>query len=585
MTTFADFGLKPEILKGIAELGYETPTPIQAKVIPQVLDNRSDIVGLAQTGTGKTAAFGLPLLQWTDTSLRTPSSLILAPTRELCVQIAKDIESYSKYMGKLKVLPVYGGTSITNQIRDLRNGVHILVATPGRLIDLIERKAADLSAIEIVVLDEADEMLNMGFIDDINIILSSCPNDRTTMLFSATMPREIQRLASKYMNNPVEISSGDRNASTNQVEHHYYYIRERDRYLALKRIVDYYPGIYGIVFCKTKLDTQRVADKLMEDGYDAEPLHGDLSQQQRDRVMDKFRHKNVSLLVATDVAARGIDVDSLTHVINYNLPDESETYTHRSGRTGRAGKTGISLVLVNTKERSKIRQIENVIKKKFEKKLIPEGSEICRVQLFNLIDKIEKTEAMDNDIEPFLPEIFARFENFSREDLIRKIVAEEFHRFLIYYQNSASLNVPEGSDRDSGRDSDRGGDRRDRGSRGRDGDRGGDRGGRNDRGGDRVGDRGPRSGGYKGGNDGDNFARLFINCGKMDELNPQRLMGIVNDAGNGQRVQFGRIEILDKFSFFEIEKSAERNVLDSLNKFEWKNRRIKAEPSEKRGRR
>jgi ATP-dependent RNA helicase DeaD len=577
MTTFQEFGLKPEILKGIAELGYENPTPIQAKVIPQVLDNRSDIVGLAQTGTGKTAAFGLPLLQWTDTTLRTPSSLVLAPTRELCVQIAKDIESYAKYMGKLKVLPVYGGTSITNQIRDLKNGVHILVATPGRLIDLIERKAADLSAIEIVVLDEADEMLNMGFIDDINIILASCPSDRTTMLFSATMPREIQRLASKYMNNPVEIAAGDKNASTNQVEHHYYYIRERDRYLALKRIVDYYPGIYGIVFCKTKLDTQRVADKLMEDGYDAEPLHGDLSQQQRDRVMDKFRNKNVSLLVATDVAARGIDVDSLTHVINYNLPDETETYTHRSGRTGRAGKTGISLVLVNTKERSKIKQIENSIKKKFEKKLIPEGSEICRVQLFNLIEKIEKTDAMDNEIEPFLPEIFARFENFSREDLIRKIVAEEFHRFLIYYQNSASLNVPEGSDRDSGRDGDRR-DRGDRGSRGRDGDR--------DRG--RDSDRGSSSrsaGGYRGGNDGDSFSRLFINCGKMDELNPQRLMGIVNDAGNGKRVQFGRIEILDKFSFFEIEKSAERMVLDSLNKFEWKNRRIKAEPSEKRGRR
>ncbi len=569
MTTFTDFGLKPEILQGISELGYETPTPIQAKVIPQVLDNRSDIVGLAQTGTGKTAAFGLPLLQWTDTSKRTPTSLVLAPTRELCVQIAKDIESYAKYMGKLKVLAVYGGTSITNQIRDLKNGVHILVATPGRLIDLIERRAADLSAVEIVVLDEADEMLNMGFIDDINTILSSCPNDRTTMLFSATMPREIQRLANKYMNNPVEIAAGDRNASTNQVEHHYYYIRERDRYLALKRIVDYYPGIYGIVFCKTKLDTQRIADKLMEDGYDAEPLHGDLSQQQRDRVMDKFRNKNVSILVATDVAARGIDVDSLTHVINYNLPDETETYTHRSGRTGRAGKTGISLVLVNTKERSKIRQIENNIKKKFEKKLIPEGSEICKVQLFNLIDKIESTEAKDADIEPFLPEIFARFENFSREDLIRKIVSEEFHRFLVYYQNSASLNVPEGSDKDFGRDSDRG-DRRSRGSKGRDGERGSDRG---------------RTSSYKGGNDGDNFARLFINCGKMDELNPQRLMGIVNDAGNGKRVQFGRIEILDKFSFFEIEKSAQHSVLDSLNKFEWKNRRIKAEPSEKRGRR
>jgi len=452
--------------------------------------------------------------------------------------------------------------------------VHILVATPGRLIDLVERRAADLSKIEIVVLDEADEMLNMGFIDDINIILASCPADRTTMLFSATMPREIQRLASKYMNTPVEIAAGDKNASTNQVEHHYYYIRERDRYLALKRIVDYYPGVYGIVFCKTKLDTQRVADKLMEDGYDAEPLHGDLSQQQRDRVMDKFRNKNVSLLVATDVAARGIDVDSLTHVINYNLPDETETYTHRSGRTGRAGKTGISLVLVNTKERSRIRQIENSIKKKFEKKLIPEGSEICRVQLFNLIDKIEKTEAMDTEIEPFLPEIFARFESFSREDLIRKIVAEEFHRFLIYYANSASLNVPEGSDRDFGRDGDRG-DRRDRG-----GDRG-DRSGRGRDGGrESVGSRrsGPRG-------DSESFARLFINCGKMDELNPQRLMGIVNDAGNGKRVQFGKIEILDKFSFFEVEKSSEKMILESLNRFEWKNRRIKAEPSEKRGQR
>ncbi|MCB9252263.1 MAG: DEAD/DEAH box helicase [Flavobacteriales bacterium] len=560
MTKFSDFGLRAEVLKGIGDLGFVTPTPIQEKVIPEIINNRRDIVGLAQTGTGKTAAFGLPLLEWADPSSRTPTSLVLAPTRELCVQIAKDLASYAKYLGKLKVLPVYGGTSITNQIRDLKNGVQILVATPGRLIDLVERRAANLSGVEIVVLDEADEMLNMGFIDDINTILSSCPSGRTTMLFSATMPREIQKLAGRYMNNPLEIAAGDKNASTSQVEHHYYYIREKDRYLALKRIVDFYPGVYGIVFCKTKMDTQRVADKLMEDGYDAEPLHGDLSQQQRDRVMDKFRNKNVSLLVATDVAARGIDVNNLSHVINYNLPDDIETYTHRSGRTGRAGRTGISLVLVNTKERGKIRQIENQIKQKFEKKLIPEGAEICRVQLFNLIDKIEKTEASDSDIEPFLPEIFARFESFSREDLIRKIVSEEFHRFLIYYQNSASLNVPEGSDKDFGRD-----DRRERGGRSKGRDRG----------------FGGSKKGYR--NDSENYSRLFINCGKMDELNPQRLMGIVNDAAKGKRVQFGKIEILDKFSFFEVERNAQKGVLESLNKFEWNNRRIKVEPSERRG--
>ncbi|MCC6722593.1 MAG: DEAD/DEAH box helicase [Bacteroidia bacterium] len=556
MTNFKEFGLKPEILKGITELGFQNPTPIQAKVIPEVLDNRKDIVGLAQTGTGKTAAFGLPLLEWTNTKIKTPTSLVLAPTRELCMQIAKDIENYSKYLKNIKTLAVYGGTSITNQIRELKNGVNILIATPGRLIDLVERKAANLSAIEILVLDEADEMLNMGFIDDINLILSSCPPDRTTMLFSATMPREIQKIARKYMNEPIEISVGEKNVSSEQVEHHYYFIREKDRYLALKRIADFYPGVYGIIFCKTKIDTQKVADKLIEDGYNAEPLHGDLSQQQRDRVMDKFRNKNLNLLVATDVAARGIDVDSLTHVINYNLPDESETYTHRSGRTGRAGKTGISIVLVNSKEKPKIKTIENLIKKKFEKKLIPEGSEICKVQLFNLIDKIEHTESNDGDIEPFLPEIFERFKNISREELIRKVVSEEFHRFLIYYKNSSSLNVPEHSE---GYD---------------------DRGGNRNR---RENDRNRSRNSYK--NDDEDFDRLFINCGKIDELNPQRLMGIVNECSNGKRIQFGRIEILDKFSFFEIEKSKSKQILDKINRFEWRNRKLKVEPASARKRR
>lgn len=565
MTNFKEFGLKPEILKGIEEMGFINPTPIQAKVIPEVLQNRRDIVGLAQTGTGKTAAFGLPLLEWTDPKIKTPTSLVLAPTRELCMQIAKDIENYAKYLRNVKSLAVYGGTSISNQIRELKQGVNILIATPGRLLDLIDRKAVNLSAVEILVLDEADEMLNMGFIDAINLILASCPADRTTMLFSATMPREIQKIARKYMNDPVEIAVGEKNVSSEQVEHHYYYIREKDRYLALKRIVDFYPGVYGIIFCKTKIDTQKVADKLIEDGYNAEPLHGDLSQQQRDRVMEKFRNKNLNLLVATDVAARGIDVDSLTHVINYNLPDESETYTHRSGRTGRAGKTGISIVLVNSKEKPKIKSIENLIKKKFEKKLIPEGSEICKVQLFNLIDKIEQTETADEDIEQFLPEIFERFKSITREDLIRKIVSEEFHRFLVYYKNSSSLNVPEEShsfsdDRRGGRDRDRD---RDRDRRGNDRNRG-------------------RSYGRQ---DDDDFERLFINCGKMDELNPQRLMGIVNECCSGKRVQFGKIEILDKFSFFEIDKPALKTVLDKINRFDWKNRRLKVEPASARKRR
>lgn len=557
MTTFNNFGLKSEILKGITELGFQTPTPIQARVIPEVLENRKDIVGLAQTGTGKTAAFGLPLLEWTDTKIKTPTSLVLAPTRELCMQIAKDIENYAKYLKNIKTLAVYGGTSISNQIRELKNGVNILIATPGRLIDLIERKAANLSAIEILVLDEADEMLNMGFIDDINLILSSCPPDRTTMLFSATMPREIQKIARKYMNDPVEIAVGEKNVSSEQVEHHYYFIREKDRYLALKRVVDFYPGVYGIIFCKTKIDTQKVADKLIEDGYSAEPLHGDLSQQQRDRVMDKFRNKNVNLLVATDVAARGIDVESLSHVINYNLPDESETYTHRSGRTGRAGKTGISIVLVNSKEKPKIKIIENLIKKKFEKKLIPEGSEICKVQLFNLIDKIEQTETKDVDIEPFLPEIFERFKNISREDLIRKVVSEEFHRFLVYYKNSSSLNVPEGSEHYA--------DERKFGRNRRDNDR--------------------NRGRFQNRYDDDEFERFFINCGKIDELNPQRLMGIVNECSGGKRVQFGKIEILDKFSFFEIEKSKSKAILDKINRIDWKNRRLKVEPASARKRR
>ena len=443
MITFEELGVAPQYIRAIEELGFESPMPVQEKVIPLLLTEKTDIVVLAQTGTGKTAAYGLPLIQQIDAEIRQPQALILCPTRELCVQIAGDLKDFAKYHDALKILPVYGGSSIDVQITALKKGVQVIVATPGRLLDLIHRKAAKLGQITTVILDEADEMLNMGFSESLNDILAEVPAERNTLLFSATMPSEVATIARKYMNNPVEVTIGTRNSGAENIKHLYFTVHAKDKYLVLKRIVDFYPSIYGIVFCRTRIETQEVADKLIHDGYNAESLHGDLSQVQRDTVMNKFRIRHIKLLVATDVAARGLDVEDLTHIINYNLPDELDSYTHRSGRTGRAGKAGTSIILLNLKEKFKIRQIEKKIGKSFISTKVPSGRQICEKQLFNLIDKMEKVDIEDKDIDTYLPQIYRKLEWLDKEDIIKRFVALEFNRFLEYYRNAPELNVPE----------------------------------------------------------------------------------------------------------------------------------------------
>ena len=435
-------GFTPGILKAIQELGFENPMPVQEKVIPLMLGGEVDIIALAQTGTGKTAAFGLPLVQATDTEINETQALILCPTRELCMQITGDLTDYAKHTGKLKILAVYGGASIDNQIRGLKKGVHIIVATPGRLIDLIGRRAARLSAVTTVILDEADEMLNMGFLDSINEILEEVPDGRRTLLFSATMSSEISTIARKYMNKPLEVTIGAKNSSAENVSHAYYLIHAKDKYKVLKRIADFEPDIYGIVFCRTRKETQEVASKLIDDGYNADALHGDLSQMQRDAVMQKFRIRNLQLLVATDVAARGLDVDDLTHVINYSLPDDTEVYTHRSGRTGRAGKTGISISLVHLRERHILQQIERKVKKPFKAIPIPTGTEICGKQLFNWVNKLENVDTDHKEIEKFLPEIKEKLAGLDREELLKRVVSLEFDRFLDDYRHGEDLISP-----------------------------------------------------------------------------------------------------------------------------------------------
>ena len=443
MKTFEELGVCPEILKAITELGYEHPMPVQEEVIPLLLNEKTDIVALAQTGTGKTAAFGLPVIQKTDLSVNQPQTLILSPTRELCLQIAGDLNDYSAHIDGLKILPVYGGSSIESQIRTLKKGVHIIVATPGRLIDLINRGMVQLDRVHTVIMDEADEMLDMGFTESINEILSRVPDERSMLLFSATMPPDIGRIAKKYMHSPREIVIGSKNEGAKNVKHIYYLVHAKDKYLALKRIADYYPSIYGIIFCRTRLETQEIADALIKDGYNADSLHGDLSQQQRDAVMQKFRLRNLQLLVATDVAARGLDVDNLTHVINYGLPEDIETYTHRSGRTGRAGKTGTSIAIIHVKEKRRMRDIERIIGKKFEKGTIPTGKQICEKQLYNLIDRIEKVKVNEEEIASYLPITLKRLSWLSTEDLVKRVVSLEFNRLIDYYADAAELDIPE----------------------------------------------------------------------------------------------------------------------------------------------
>lgn len=531
MKTFEVLGVSPEIRKAIEELGYENPMPVQEEVIPYLLGNGNDVVALAQTGTGKTAAFGLPLIQKIDVKNCVPQALVLCPTRELCLQIAGDLTDYSKYITDLKILPVYGGSSIDSQIRSLKRGVHIIVATPGRLIDLMERKVAQLATIRDVVMDEADEMLNMGFTDSINAILENIPQDRNTLMFSATMSPEIARIAKTYLHEAKEITIGTKNEGSKNVNHVAYIVHAKDKYLALKRVVDFYPQIYGIVFCRTRKETQEIADKLIQDGYNADSLHGELSQAQRDLVMQKFRQRHLQLLVATDVAARGLDVNDLTHVINYGLPDDTESYTHRSGRTGRAGKTGISIAIINLREKGRMKEIEHIIKKKFEVSVLPSGQEICQQQLIKVIDDIEKVKVNEEEIETFLPGIYRKLDWLDKEDLIKRVVSLEFNRFLDYYKNAPEIEQPKANEKKSEAKESRKGDK------------------------EKVGRKAEKG-----------YTRLFLNLGKTDGFYTNQIIDLVNRNLRKERIQIGRIDLMQNFSFFEVIQEQAPQVLKALNK-------------------
>ena len=545
MKTFEELGVSPEIRKAIEEMGYESPMPVQEEVIPYLLGNGNDVVALAQTGTGKTAAFGLPLIQKIDVKQRVPQALILCPTRELCLQIAGDLTDYSKYITDLKILPVYGGSSIESQIRSLKQGVHIIVATPGRLIDLMERKVAHLETIKDVVMDEADEMLNMGFTDSINAILEKVPQDRNTLMFSATMSPDIARIAKTYLHDAKEITIGTKNEGSKNVNHIAYIVHAKDKYAALKRVVDFYPQIYGIIFCRTRKETQEIADKLIQDGYNADSLHGELSQAQRDLVMQKFRQRHLQLLVATDVAARGLDVNDLTHVINYGLPDDTESYTHRSGRTGRAGKTGISIAIVNLREKGRMREIERIINKKFTIGSLPSGKEICEQQLIKVIDDIEKVKVNEEEIESFLPGIYRKLEWLSKEDLVKRVVSMEFNRFLEYYKNAPEIEEPKAG-------GDKRGDSKDRKSRGSD-----------------------RQKTARKAEEG--YERLFLNMGKTDGFYANQIIELINRNLKKERIQIGRIDLMQNFSFFEVAEEQAPMVIKALNKASVNGRKVSVE--------
>ncbi|HHH53532.1 MAG TPA: DEAD/DEAH box helicase [Bacteroidetes bacterium] len=525
MNTFKEFGLDNEILSAIQELGYEVPTPIQLKTIPSLLTGKEDIIALAQTGTGKTAAFGLPSIQLTDVKNKNTQTLVLSPTRELCLQIAKDLKSYSKNIKGLNVVAVYGGASIENQIKELKRGAQIVVGTPGRTKDLIKRKKLFIENIERVVLDEADEMLNMGFKEELDSILERTPEEKQTLLFSATMSREVRNIAKRYMGNHIELSVERTNIGAKNVKHIYYMVHARDKYEVLKRIADINPDIYGIVFCRTRAETKEVANKLMHDGYNSDALHGDLSQAQRDQVMKKFRNGNLQILVATDVAARGLDIDDLTHVINFNIPDDLEVYIHRSGRTGRAGKSGISITIAHTRDGRKINELERRFKVSFEKQKVPSGKEICTKQLYSLIDKIKQIDVNEEQIEPFLDVIYEKLEGLDREQLIKHFVSAEFNRFLDYYKNARDINIS---------------------------------------------DTGKRKKKTRSERRKNEFERLFINAGSKNKLEPVRLIGLINNALDSSDIEIGKIDILKNFSFFEIQKGAEQVLIHALSgqKFE-----------------
>ena len=558
-------GLSTEIQLAIEELGFEKPTPIQEKTIPFLLENVQDMVALAQTGTGKTAAFGLPIIEQIDVAQRSIQALVLSPTRELAMQIAKDLKNYSKNTKGLKIAVVYGGSDIRQQIKELDRGPQIVVGTPGRTLDLIKRKKLRVNEIKWVVLDEADEMLSMGFKDDLDAILENSPEEKQTLLFSATMPKEIVAISKKYMTDIFEISVGKKNTGAENVEHNYYLVHAKDRYMALKRVADVNPNVYGIIFCRTRAETKDVADKLMQDGYNADALHGDLSQAQRDHVMARFRGKHLQMLVATDVAARGLDVNDLTHVINYNLPDDPEVYIHRSGRTGRAGKKGISVTLIHMREKGKLKQVERAVNKTFIKKEVPSGKVICEKQLFSLIDRVEKVEVNNEQIGEFMPVIYKKLAWLDREELIKHFVSVEFNRFLQYYENAPDINVDEANynERDSrrgGRDRGRSRDRNDRGRR--------DRGGRNDRTGR---DQGRRD---RGGRGGYEFSRFFFNMGKKSGISKRTIIDLINQNMPGKSVEIGNIEVLKGFSFFEVDKRYEREIISAFKNASYKGQRI-----------
>jgi len=583
--TFQETGLAAELMQAVEDLGFENPTPIQEKIIPAILNSTEDLIALAQTGTGKTAAFGLPLIQQTDLSSSKIQTLILCPTRELCMQITGDLKRYARFVNKFEVVAVYGGENIKTQIDALKKRCHAVVGTPGRVLDLIHRKVLDFSQVKWLVLDEADEMLNMGFKEDLDTILAETPAMKRTFLFSATMANEIRHIAKNYMHNPVEISVSKPNISAETVKHEFYVVNAKDRYLALKRVADINPNIYGIVFCRTRQETKEVAEKLIQDGYNADALHGDLSQAQRDHVMNRFRIKNLQILVATDVAARGLDVDNLTHIINYNLPDELESYIHRSGRTGRAGKTGVSISIIHSRQTGKIRDLERMTSKKFVKKPVPGGIEICEKQLFNLVDVVENVEVNDEQIEQFLPVIYKKLSWLTREDLIKHFVSVEFNRFLSYYKDAPDLNFMEAqSDRTERGDRKRRGDRGEHGDWSERGERAprersdrGERSERSDRGergarerGDRGdrGERGPRIVGTQKSERGNKaetgFTRFFINLGNKQSLNAARLIGLINEQTRKRDIEIGKIEILNNFSFFEVDSSFASKVENSF---------------------
>ena len=601
MANFEELGINATLRRAIDELGFVMPMPVQEAVIPQLLATLSarensreaapddtdsstaptdgtsqecgteapgtetssaaaatpdttphDIIALAQTGTGKTAAFGLPLLQALDLSRRETQAVIMSPTRELCLQISDDLRDFGKYMDGLRITAVYGGAPIDSQIRQLRKGTHVIVATPGRLVDLTERGVADISTASTIVLDEADEMLNMGFSESINAIFDQLPPSRHTLLFSATMSKEVERIARQYLHNHKEIVVGSRNEGAENVDHTYYMVHAKDKYLALKRIVDYYPRIYAIIFCRTKIETQEIADKLIRDGYNAESLHGDLSQPQRDQTMQKFRQHTVQLLVATDVAARGLDVNDLTHVINYGMPDDTESYTHRSGRTGRAGKKGSSIAIIHSREQNKIRDVEKIIQKKFTHGTLPSPTEICKKQLFRVMDHISKVDVDDETINPFMEEIQRHFQYFDKEDIIKKIVMMEFGRFLEYYADEPDIEEPQPGKKGS-RDSQKGR-RKDRNGR----------------------DRGPEHRAEKG------YKRLFINLGKAEGFYPGEVMQFINQhvsgrgkGGQAQRQDVGHIDLMSHYCFIEVPERDAKNVIAALDGTTYHGRQVR----------